>query len=336
VAPRGTASYAAYWSGVRDQVLGLPGVKGAAFASLPPFDRTTAGEQFAGIRVSRNETTSEYFETLGMRVVRGRAYTAAEVASGAPVAVVSVSLARAFWGADDPLGDDMERVWGTVAPGDERKGMLRKVRGARVVGVVSDVTTHIEHRDAPTIYLPLSEHVVPRLVVSTAGDPALLAGPLKGALELFDPRLRPHVSLPREELARQLEAPRSLAMLAIAVGSIALGLAAIGLFGVTAFVVEQRMHEMSVRRALGATTGQLVTLMLRDNLRPVAIGLTLGLLAALASGRMIQAVLYGTSSRDPIALAAACVILTAAAALAVLVPARKAGRIDPAQLLKQG
>jgi predicted permease len=335
-APRATDQNAAYWSRVREHVLGVPGVRGAAFASLPPFDGTTGMQPFNGIRVSRNETTSEYFETLGMRIERGRAYTADEVRSGAPVAVVSASLARAFWGTDSPLGKSMERVWGTVAAADERKGMMRKVRGTRVIGVVSDVTTHIDHRNAPTIYLPLSEHVVPRLVVSTSGDPAALAGSLKDAIQTFDPRLRPMVSLPRQELARQLEAPRSLALLAIAVGAIALGLAAIGLFGVTAFVVEQRMHEMSVRRALGATTGQLVELLLRENLRPVGIGLACGLVVSLAAGRVVESVLYGTSSRDALAFIAASLILLAAAAAAVIVPARKAGRVDSALLLKQG
>ena len=230
----------------------------------------------------------------------------------------------------------MSRVWGAVDPGDERKGMLRKLRGAKVIGVVSDATTTIEEKNAPTIYLPLSEYVVPRLVVRASGNPAALVAPLKEAVQNFDPRLRPGMSLPREGLRRELEAPRSLAMLAIGVGVIALGLAAIGLFGVTAFVVEQRAHEMSVRRALGATSRQLVELMLRDNLRPVAVGLIVGLVVSLAGGRIVQSVLYGASGRDPIAFVAASVVLISAAAVAVLVPARKAGRVDPAQLLKQG
>jgi predicted permease len=332
----GGAQYSAYWNRLREEVLGVAGVSGAAYASLPPFDSFTAIQAYDGVRVSRNETTPEYFTALGIPIVRGRAYTADELRSGAPVALVSASLARAFWGGRDPLGERMEEVWGTVKPGDERKGMLRKVSQARVIGVVADVTTDIDAVNAPTIYLPLSEHVAPRLVVSSNGDPALLAGPLKDAITRFDRRQRPNVSLPREGLRRQLDAPRTLAMLAIVVGAIALGLAAIGLFGVTAFVVEQRTHEMSVRRALGATNRQLVELLLHDNLKPVVFGLAGGLLVALAAGRVVESVLYGTSSRDPLALAAASLVLIAAAAIAIIIPARKAARADPARLLKQG
>ena len=335
-APRDTGAYAAYWSRMRDDIIGVPGVRAAGFASLPPFDSVSAPQFFDGIRVSRNETSPEYFDAIGIRLVRGRVYTADEVRDGAPVAVISASLARAFWDGDDPLGDDMSRVWGNVTPGDERMGMLRKVKGAKVIGVVSDATTTIERKNAPTIYLPLSEHVVPRLVVRASGNPAALAAPLREAIQNFDPRQRPGVGLPREGLRRELEAPKSLAMLAVGVGAIALVLAAIGLFGVTAFVVEQRTHEMSVRRALGATSRQLVELLLRDTLRPVAVGLVCGLCMSLAGGRIVQSVLYGASARDPLALIAASLVLIAAATLAVLVPARKAGRVDPAQLLKQG
>lgn len=119
------------------------------------------------------------------------------------------------------------------------------------------------------------------------------------------------------------------------VGATALGLAVIGLFGVTAFVVEQRRHEVSVRKALGASNGQLLGMLFRDSLTPVAAGLSCGLLVSLLAGRVIQGILYGVSSHDPAAILTAVVVLVCAASGAVLVPARRAARVDPAQLLKQ-
>jgi hypothetical protein len=256
-------------------VLRVPGVAGAAFTTVPPFEGSWAPQRLNGIRVNRNETTAEYFETLGIRTLRGRTYTGDEVRNGAPVAVISASLARAVWGADDPIGQGMARVWGPVAPGDETNGgLLRKVKDAHVIGVVADTTVGLEIKNVPTIYLPMSAMVAPRLVVraATTGTGGLVA-PLRDAIQRFDPRQRPRISRPLDGMRRALERPASLTILAIAVGAVALGLAVIGLFGVTAFVVEQRTHEMSVRRALGASAGDLVRLLLYDNLKPVVIGL---------------------------------------------------------------
>jgi predicted permease len=336
-APKTGADHDAHWGQMREQVLAVPGVAGAAFGSLVPFDFGSAPQQLNGVRVSRNETTPEYFETLGIRTLRGRIYSADEMRTGAAVVVISASLARAFWGTDDPLGDGMERVWGPVTAKEQNAGIMRKVKDARIIGIVEDVTRELKSKNAPTIYLPLSASAAPRLVVRMSTDrTGGMNEPLRDAIQRFDPRQRPTISRPLDGLQRELQRPTSLAMLAIVVGSIALGLAVIGLFGVTAFVVEQRTHEMSVRRALGATSRQLIELMLRENLRPVAIGIVVGLLAAFAGGRVIQSTLYGTSSRDPLALVAAILVLLTAATLAVLIPARKAGRVDPVQLLKQG
>ena len=138
-----------------------------------------------------------------------------------------------------------------------------------------------------------------------------------------------------DTLRRDLEGPRALALLAILVGATAVGLAVIGLFGVTAFVVEQRAHEMTVRRALGASDSQLLTLLFRESLRPVVVGLVVGLGISLLSGRVVQSVLYGVSSRDPLAIGSAVAILLLAAAAAIVLPARRATQVSAAQLLKQ-
>ena len=139
-----------------------------------------------------------------------------------------------------------------------------------------------------------------------------------------------------QDLRRQMEKPRVLAVLSLSVGALAMGLAVIRLFGVTAFIVEQRTHELSVRRALGASRADLTTMLLRDSLSPVIAGLACGLFIALAGARVVQSLLSDVSARDPVAVVAAVLVLMAASSAAVLLPARRAARLNPAQLLKLG
>jgi hypothetical protein len=253
------------------------------------------------------------------------------------VAVISARLAREFWGQEDPLGSSLERVWGADDASLARlPGLLSKPKGTQIIGVVTDVISGLRHFDAPTIYLPLATSAATRLVVRAHDDPRAIAPVVRDALESLDPTIRARAAFPSDGLKRERERPRILAALAVMVGSIALGLAIIGLFGVTAFAVEQRTHEVSVRRALGASNAQLMRMLLNESLKPVAVGLTFGLLLALLGGRVVQGVLYGVNSRDPIAIVAAVTILLAAAAAAVALPARRATRVDPAQLLKMG
>jgi predicted lysophospholipase L1 biosynthesis ABC-type transport system permease subunit len=250
--------------------------------------------------------------------------------------VISARLAREYWGQADPIGAGLERVWGRDTPaGSLLSGTMRKPPGTRIVGIVEDVVTDLRSFGAPTIYLPLASSSVPRLVVRTRDDPHAVARGIQTAMETIDPGIRASITYAADGLQRDLMGPRTLAALSVTVGATALGLAVIGLFGVTAFLVEQRRHEVSVRKALGASSSQLMGLLFRDSLRPVAVGLTLGVLVSLVAGQVIQGVLYGVSSRDPISIVAAVGILVAAASAAVFLPARRAARVNPAELLKQ-
>ena len=315
----------------------MPGVTGVAVAVNPPFSGRFPPQWLEGRQVARNEVSSEYFATVGIPLLRGRMFTRDEVRAGAPSAVISESLARAVWGSADPIGDSLERVWGKPSAIDAKMpGPLRKPKDAYVVGVVADAITSIDEQTSLALYLPLTEMSVSRLVVRVERDPAPLVTPIRDAILSFDPSQRPIATLARGELRRQMESPRLLAMLAIVVGATALGLAIIGLFGVAAFVVEQRTHELSVRRALGASERQLIVQLLRENLTPVIVGLGVGVLGSLAGARIVQSQLHGIIGRDPIAIAVAILLLMTAASAAVLVPARRARRVNPAELLKLG
>jgi putative ABC transport system permease protein len=326
----------AYWTAVVERARQLPGVEGAALAVASPFSGLSP-QLLEGRRVSRNETSPEYFETMGVRLIKGRTYTADEVRQQAPVAMISERLAREAWGDDDPIGASLDQVWGrSDAPGKATPGPYRKPPGTRIVGVVSEVVNELNTQETPTIYLPLAPTSVAQMVLRTRDDPRGLLPALHGAVQAADPSHRPTTLFAADGLQRELQRPAMLALLAALVGATALGLAVIGLFGVTAFVVEQRRHEVSVRQALGATNRDITTMLFRDSLTPVAAGLAFGTPLALLGGRVVQGVLYGVSSRDPLAILVAVAVLVSATAAAILVPVRRASRVSSAQLLKQG
>jgi ABC-type antimicrobial peptide transport system permease subunit len=158
---------------------------------------------------------------------------------------------------------------------------------------------------------------------------------IRSALVAIDPRVRLDISLAREGLRRQTAEPQALATLAAALAILALALAVVGLYGVTTFVVGQRTQEISVRMALGATSRDILRLLVSDSLRPVAVGLVAGVIAAFAAGRVLAGALFGVPAADPLAFGAGLAILSVAAAAAVAIPTRRAAATDPAQSLRQ-
>jgi len=169
---------------------------------------------------------------------------------------------------------------------------------------------------------------------SSSGRGAMLQ-PVLEAVRAVAPEVLPMATTVRDGVERALNLPRLLATMAGILGAIALGLAVTGIFALTAFAVEQRAGEIGVRLAVGAGTGDVVRLMLADSLRPVAVGLAVGLLVVIAASRILTAVLYGSSARDPLSILGAVVILLGAAALAAVVPAQRASRVDPAAVLRR-
>jgi predicted permease len=329
-----------YLTAALQRIEELPGVTGASLAAVAPFHyghatMSLTGSTSAGpSRAQRNEVTPDYFETVGIRILQGRTFSQSEVREQLPVAVISARLARQFWGDASPLGSTLDRVWG---PPDTSVGSLqRKPADVRVIGVVSDSMTQIDDYDLPTIYLPLDiANVVSHIVVSTGADPRTLAPSVRREVLAIDPDLTPAVGVPSERLRERLQASQAMAGAATVIGASAQALAVIGLFGVTAFVVGQRRKEISIRLALGATGRDVVRLLVRDSLRPVAIGLVCGLVLAFIAGRLIQRALLGISGHDPLAVVTAVTVLVATAGLAAFIPARHAARIDPAGMLKQ-
>jgi putative ABC transport system permease protein len=172
------------------------------------------------------------------------------------------------------------------------------------------------------------------LVVRSTADPRDVIAPVRDALRGIDSEQRPGFSLLRDRFHRQLEPATRVATLSAIIGGIALALAMTGLFGVTAFVAGQRRREIGVRLTLGAERRDVVRLLVKDSLRPVAIGVSCGLVLAFWAGRILQDSLYGLSGHDPLAMVLSATTLLASAVVAAYLPARRAAAVDPAITLR--
>jgi predicted permease len=327
---RGTydaAGAKAYWDLALERVRALPGVQSASLAESPPFagsSRVTVFRQSSGrYTITHNDTQADYFATLGLHAVRGRTYTAEEVAGGAQVAVISETLARDYFPGEDPIGQSLDRI-------------VERPR-ATIVGVVSNaIASRLRELGSATIYQPMRGTLGARLVIRSGdGAPEALIPSVRSALHPIDPRVRLGITPVSDRLQQQLAEPRTLAALTGTLAALALVLAAVGLHGVTTFVVGQRSQEISVRVALGASGRDIMRLLVRDSLQPVMAGLAGGVVVALLASRVLAGTLYGIGSADPIAFGGAMAVLLTAALVAVIVPARRAAAIDPAAVLRQ-
>ncbi len=322
-----TASASGYWPVALERVAALPGVRSLSLTSRAPFgweggEVTIIRSQSSRYAIYHYRTQAEYFATVGLRLVRGRLYTPAEVAEGARVAVISESIARDLFPGEDPIGQTLARL-----PGGAND---------TVIGIVSNaITARLRDLTAAAIYRPLADARTARMVIRTDGAPEALVPSVRNALQPLNPRIRLEIRPVSDGLREQLAEPRTLATLAGALAIIALALAVVGIYGVTAFVVSQRTHEIGVRMALGATADAVRTLLLRDSMKPVGMGLLAGIGIALLGGRVFSGMLYGATPADPVAYGAAVVVLIVAAAIAVLLPARRATSVDPSTVLRQ-
>lgn len=314
-------------------VRALPDVERVSVSQTVPFGWTTWHDRFVhagrSFEVNVMLADAELFATAGVRILRGRAFTPAEAADEAPVALISDSVARTFFGARDPLGQSLSRI-----PSED--GAYQ--RPATIVGIVAEaLMTRVDGEQYGTIYRPLNRKRSnpPGLLIRT-DRPGRTVRAVEDALRRIDARAQPAVAIARDGLDSYLEGKRRLAWLLAPAALLSLVLAALGVYGVTSFIASQRTEEVSVRLALGASSRDVLRLLVLDGLRPVVVGLSVGLGLALAFSRVVAAdELSGISPFDPAAIGGALSILAAAAVVAVAVPARRAARTDPAALLRQ-
>ncbi len=321
-----------FYRQVIEQVEARPGVISAAAINLLPMGGSTSdfsirAEGYTPANpdipdfVQYRIVTSRYFETLGIPIRRGRPFNERDGSDGQLVAILSESLAKKFWGDQDPIG---KRI---------NNGSESKPNWLTVVGVVGEVH-HSGSRQGniPIWYQPITQDCWSdmSLAVRSAGDPTLAIGSLKAALAEIDPFLPLYnIRLMPQLVAEVLSQDRFNANLLLAFAGLALGLAAIGIFGVISYSVSQRTQEIGIRMALGAHRERILGQIMREGLSMILIGLVAGLAGALLLTRFMQALLFGVAPSDPVTFVSIAVVLVASGVAACLGPARRATRVDP-------
>lgn len=281
------------------------------FADRPP---TPAAQQPVA---NDGWVSAGYFDAVGMRILRGRDFTARDDTASTPVVVVSKSFAEKGWPAKDPIG----------------QVLITNGRRYEIVGVVADVRADgVNNETQPTIYRSISQTggLATALVVRAQGDPASLSGAIRRVLRTIDPDAAiADVQTMPEVMSAYLTPWRLLSGLLGAFAVIALAIAAIGIYGVMSYVVTQRTQEIGIRMALGADRRAVLRMVLRQSGVMVLAGVVIGGLGALGTGRVLAFQLYEVSARDPLVLGGVAMILVLVSIAAVLVPARRATAVDP-------
>jgi predicted permease len=274
--------------------------------------------------------TPGYFEAMGIPLVRGRGLEPGDVAGSRPVIVLSEGAVRRFFPGEDPIGKRIVVGW--------RRPEGQPRAGGEVVGIVGDVKGEsLAQENAPAVYIPHAQLPISGMdvVLHTAVDPLALAPAAQQAVAGLDPEL-PVARLETLDavVARSVSEPRFYMLLLGAFAVMAISLAALGIFGVMSYVVSQRAREIGVRLALGADPWDVLGMMLGQALLLTLMGVTVGLLGALAVSKAIAGLLFQLSPTDPATLAAVAVGLTAVALLASYLAARRATRVDPLAALR--
>jgi len=264
-----------------------------------------------------------YFETMGVPMVRGRAFEPSD-RTGPPVAIVSETAARRMWPGEDPIGRRIRRG----ATGEWRE----------VVGVARDTKVRtLSEAPRPYVYVPTGDEGTDfaMVVVATRGAPGPFVPTLLEEIRAVDPAVTPFDSGSiQEQTAIMLYPARMGAILLAAFGGLALILAVTGLYGVISYTVSRRTREVGIRMAMGARRSDISGMVLRDGVRFVAVGLGLGLALAFVLTRLLGGWLYGISVTDPVTFVAIPLLLAGVALLASWLPARRAAKQDPMRALR--
>jgi putative ABC transport system permease protein len=263
---------------------------------------------------------------MGIRLVAGRSFTGRDDSAAPPVVIVNETLAKRYWPGEDPVG---RRI--LISRNSRRVAH-------EVVGVIGDVKSFgLEEETHAELFLSYWQWPSPLLGVAVRGrvDPASLTAPLRQAVWSIDRDQPITYLLPMAQLAAESLAFRRTGMLlAGGFGLLALALAAIGIYGVLSYSVTRRTREIGVRVALGATRHKVAALVMREGLLMTAVGIAIGLAAALALMRFLARILYQMQPTDPVTYAGVAVILITVALLATWLPARRATAVDPIAALR--
>jgi len=318
----------------------LPGVSRAAYTTATPFGNIITLSSFhlrkrdgtmPTVQSGSRQVSAGYFTALGQRILEGREFTDAD-ASANRVVIVNREFARRYL-EGRALG------W-SFSDADERPGQTRPTDNREIIGVVEDTARQsVTDGPEPEMYYlvrkdPLVNEQV-SLVVRTDADPRAMVNSVRAAAQAVAPNAPLEgVMTMEDKAAATLSKPRLYAVLLSTFAAFALVIAGVGLFGVLSYTVAQRAREIGVRSALGAQVGDIVALVVRQSMAIAVAGLVVGLLAALWLTRGLRTFLYGVTAHDVASFGAVAVLLLIVAAIASIVPARRAASVDPVKVLR--
>jgi putative ABC transport system permease protein len=325
----------AFFTQLLERVERLPGVESAAVVSHLPLggNNTNSALKIEGRTWPEDEApfaddrlvSADYFRSLHIPILKGRAFTAQDREGSPRVAIINESLARRFFPNEDPIGKRIDMNW-------KSKGWQE------IVGVVSDIKHDgLDLPSNPAIYVPFlqASDSGMTLVVRSAGEPLGLVKAVREEVYRVD-RNQPLARVrTMEDVVSESVGPRRFSMeLLSGFAALALFLAAIGIYGVIAYSVTQRTHEIGIRMALGARRGDVLRLVVGQGLKPVGMGVALGLIVAWPLTRLLSGLLFQVSATDPWTFAGIPLLLAGVALCACYLPARRASRVDPLTALR--
>jgi predicted permease len=327
---RNGADLLRFYNAILERLDASPGVTASAITNAIPLSGLVPGQTRFQIEGRTYDTpdarptvdvriaSPNYFTTLGVPLLKGRAFTELDHADAPLVGIINETMAR-HWDGTDPIGAlvsfDNGRTWGTI------------------VGVVPDIKTFALDTDpVPQLYRPLRQSggLAGRVLARTNGDPQTAAATIRNVVRGLDPDIPIENVRTLDEIRNQsLATPKLTAVLLTTFAVLALLVTLTGIAGVIAQSVSQRTPEFGLRMALGATRQSVLAMVLRQGLTLVGLGIALGIAGSLAAGRVLSSYLYQTAPRDPMILTGVAAVFVVAGVIACLIPARRATTVDP-------
>jgi predicted permease len=332
-----SASVTTLYQQVREKLRTIPGVRNVTLSNAGLFGGD-AGDPISidsptpqkpeDLRSRWTLVGPDYFETLGIPLLRGRKIDAVDAARGARVCVVNEKFAKFFFPDSDPIGKHVTDEYPTTRETYEIVGIVADAREHQLKGVE-------RQRFYANLFHPIGTVEDVTFLLNVSRDPENAFPAVRHAITELDQNIPIRsIRTLNEQLDRRLTTERLIAQLSAFFGGVALLLAAIGLYGVMSYSISRRISEIGIRMALGASQGGVIWMVLRETLGMVAIGVVIGLMCALASGRLIGSRLFGLTAADPATLALSISVIVLGAILAGFLPARRASRIDPMNALR--
>ncbi|MEK6303160.1 MAG: ABC transporter permease [Acidobacteriota bacterium] len=325
----------AFYEQALERIKALPGIQSAAFGTNLPMSGNNSSSSFSveGLQVAPDESSphgdphmvsSDYFKTMEIPLLSGRYFSNADSRDSLPVAIVDETLANRYWPDQNPIGK-------RIAAFFDSKG--EQLNWRTVVGVVKNVKRYgLDGKIKEQFYFPQSQ--APQrnmyLLARSTGEPSSLVGSIRDAIHEVDKDQPIFRVMTMEQVVSNSVAQKRFSMVLLLIfAGVALLLAAVGIYGVMSYSVTQRTHELGIRMALGAQSGDVLKMVVRQGMTITLIGVAIGLGGAFLATKVMATLLFGVGTHDPITFVAIPVLLAGVALVACFIPALRATRVDP-------